>query len=176
MMVVVFTSLPKKSINIEPTEEKNDIQKFIKFKTVSLDGDTINIDEYLKNKNKVVINLWATWCKPCLEEISILNTAYKTFNDKEITFIAISCDDSKVTAQRFLEQHSFLFKQVFIKDINTTQNIWDDLVNQDNSTIKVKSLPLHLFYDDKTGKYKIMEGAYMSFEEYERDMKSFFNL
>lgn len=39
-----------------------------------------------------VINFWATWCKPCVEEMPDLLKANKSFKDQPVKFIFISLD------------------------------------------------------------------------------------
>lgn len=48
-------------------------------------------------KGKIIyINLWATWCGPCLEEMPYLDSLKKRFDDGEqIVFISLSIDDFK---------------------------------------------------------------------------------
>lgn len=47
-------------------------------------------------KGKVVyIDVWATWCMPCLQEIPALLSLEQKFHDKEVAFISISIDEEK---------------------------------------------------------------------------------
>ena len=39
-----------------------------------------------------VINFWATWCKPCVDELPSFNKAVETYSDKKTTFIFVSVD------------------------------------------------------------------------------------
>ncbi len=51
----------------------------------------------------VVLNLWATWCAPCIEELpSLLEMQRKL---PQVTVIAISMDEDAATYQRFLLQN-----------------------------------------------------------------------
>jgi thiol-disulfide isomerase/thioredoxin len=52
----------------------------------------ITIDKELFSDKVVVINLWASWCRPCLKEINELNTIVGKFEHKDVTFLAISED------------------------------------------------------------------------------------
>ena len=45
--------------------------------------------------NIVYIDVWATWCGPCLKEIPSLKVLIKEYNDKKIEFVSISIDDKK---------------------------------------------------------------------------------
>jgi len=48
--------------------------------------------EALKGK-VVVVNLWATWCAPCVEEFPDLVKLHKTYKEKGLTVVAVSLDD-----------------------------------------------------------------------------------
>ncbi len=61
-------------------------------------GQKINLKEYVAEKGKItVVNFWATWCKPCKEELDMINSDYLADWQEEydIEFIAVSMDDSR---------------------------------------------------------------------------------
>lgn len=43
----------------------------------------------------VYIDVWATWCGPCIAEIPALKKLEKEYHDKNISFVSISIDDAK---------------------------------------------------------------------------------
>ena len=55
-------------------------------------GETSLAD--LKGKY-VYIDIWATWCAPCRQEIPFLQEAEKMYENKNITFVSISIDEEK---------------------------------------------------------------------------------
>ncbi|MDA0236958.1 MAG: TlpA disulfide reductase family protein [Proteobacteria bacterium] len=40
-----------------------------------------------------IVNFWATWCPPCLEEIPLFVRLQDEFGDRNVTFIGIALDD-----------------------------------------------------------------------------------
>ncbi|WP_276979907.1 TlpA disulfide reductase family protein, partial [Flavobacterium filum] len=50
--------------------------------------------ESLKGKF-VYIDVWATWCGPCIGEIPALKAVEKEYHGKNIEFVSISIDDKK---------------------------------------------------------------------------------
>lgn len=64
----------------------------------TLAGQKINLKEYVAEKGKItVVNFWATWCKPCKEELDIINADYleEWQEEYDIEFIALSMDDTR---------------------------------------------------------------------------------
>jgi cytochrome c biogenesis protein CcmG, thiol:disulfide interchange protein DsbE len=51
----------------------------------------------------VVLNLWATWCAPCIEELPSLLAMQRLL--PQVTVVAISMDEDESTYQRFLAQN-----------------------------------------------------------------------
>ena len=41
-----------------------------------------------------IVNFWATWCPPCLEEIPLFINLHEEFSDINMTFIGIAVDDT----------------------------------------------------------------------------------
>jgi thiol-disulfide isomerase/thioredoxin len=56
-------------------------------------GETTSLDD-LKGKY-VYIDVWATWCGPCIREIPSLKEVEKAYHDKNIEFVSISVDDGR---------------------------------------------------------------------------------
>lgn len=76
-----------------------------------IDGEG-NILEGKSLKDKVVfINLWATWCPPCIAEMPDIDRLYGQFKDQEeVRFIMISLDEDFSKAIRFVEKKGFDFE------------------------------------------------------------------
>lgn len=64
------------------------------FTYVTVDGLEITLSDYIGEK-PVVLDFWATWCRPCLEELPVLQAFYEEYGD-QVEIIAISSEDSRV--------------------------------------------------------------------------------
>jgi cytochrome c biogenesis protein CcmG/thiol:disulfide interchange protein DsbE len=53
----------------------------------------------------VVLNFWATWCPPCVEEMPSLAAMQARMKDKGIEVLAISTDVDRNAYERFLKDH-----------------------------------------------------------------------
>jgi len=50
----------------------------------------------------VVLNFWATWCPPCVEELPSLLDMQRKMKDKGVTVLAVSIDDDAGAYHKFL--------------------------------------------------------------------------
>lgn len=54
------------------------------------------------------INIWATWCPPCIAEMSSINELYKEYKSNEaIDFILIDADNNFATSEKFMRDKGF---------------------------------------------------------------------
>ncbi|MDI6780220.1 MAG: thioredoxin-like domain-containing protein [Bacteroidota bacterium] len=67
-------------------------RKIPEFSITSLDDSTIIYNnEYFKGKI-LLIDFWATWCKPCVGEMEHLHNAYEKYKDRNFDILSISFD------------------------------------------------------------------------------------
>ena len=85
--------------------------------TVQDDAHTVSLGQF---KGKVVIlNFWATWCAPCLDELPSLEQLGKQLPAVQI--LAVSIDDDKAAYDAFLKQYSISLLSV--RDGSTASNL-----------------------------------------------------
>ena len=62
----------------------------------TLTGKTFNTTTIKNNGKPMVISFWATWCKPCVKELSAIHENYIDWQEETgVKVIAISTDDSR---------------------------------------------------------------------------------
>jgi thiol-disulfide isomerase/thioredoxin len=66
-----------------------------------LDGKSVRVDSLLA-EGPVVLNFWATWCKPCRLEMPQLEKIHKDLGPRGVHFAAISLD-SKSSEKRLVQ-------------------------------------------------------------------------
>lgn len=84
------------------------------------DFETANLDFYFTNQNGtlqslsdfkgdlIFMNIWATWCPPCIAEMPSINSLYSHFeNDDNISFILVSMDDDFEKAKEFMASRGY---------------------------------------------------------------------
>jgi cytochrome c biogenesis protein CcmG/thiol:disulfide interchange protein DsbE len=66
----------------------------------TLDGSIINTTEFDNNNNPIIISFWATWCKPCKQELENIQEVYDDWREEtNVKLIAISIDDARNTSK-----------------------------------------------------------------------------
>jgi len=68
------------------------------FKLVNLEGKYVELNSQTGN-GPILLSFWATWCKPCLEEMVEYNKIYQEYKDLGFTLLAISTDTEKSVAK-----------------------------------------------------------------------------
>jgi peroxiredoxin len=104
------------------------------FRLVDLDGKSQSLSQY---RGKVVlVNFWATWCKPCTTEPAMQAT-YEKLREKGFVVLAINEleDDAKV--REHIKQHGHTFPVLMDRD--------NKVANQ----FGVFGLPVSVFIDEK---------------------------
>ena len=61
------------------------------FSLKDLNGDLVQLSE-LYGKGPIVLDFWATWCKPCVKELPHMNQIYLDYRDRGVEVLAISED------------------------------------------------------------------------------------
>jgi len=57
----------------------------------------------------VLLNFWATWCKPCEDEMPAMETLYQTLVSQDFALIAVSVDDDRGTVEEFTARMGLTF-------------------------------------------------------------------
>ena len=60
----------------------------------------------------VVLNFWATWCPPCVEEMPSLIEMSQRVKPKGVTVVGVSIDVDQAAYNNFLKQHNVAFLTV----------------------------------------------------------------
>lgn len=87
------------------------------FTLKSVDGKTYQLNQ-LRGR-VVLVNFWATWCKPCIVEMPSMQKAYKQLRKNNVEMLAISIDTNENEIQGFLKnqlQQHLDFPIFFDKD------------------------------------------------------------
>jgi thiol-disulfide isomerase/thioredoxin len=72
-----------------------------------LSGSTQKLSEF--RGKPLIINVWASWCGPCLQEMGSLERIAQKYGGKQFNVIGISTDDYWTNAKGFLQKTRITF-------------------------------------------------------------------
>ena len=110
----------------------------VDFTYKDINGKEVSFADF---RGKVVyIDVWATWCAPCKQEIPYLKELEKEFKGKDIQFISISMDKPKHHEKwkKFVEDNELTGIQLF------ADNAFDSKLAKD---YQINSIPRFLLFD-----------------------------
>ena len=85
-----------------------------------LDGNIVNLTDF---RGKVVfLNIWATWCPPCVEEMPSMEMLYQAFKGEQFEMLAVSVDGQGMKAVLpFVQKHRLSFPILMDPDRTISQ-------------------------------------------------------
>ncbi|WP_394132253.1 TlpA family protein disulfide reductase [Shewanella maritima] len=69
-----------------------------------LEGNTVKLSDY--RGNLVVMNLWATWCAPCIKEIPMMQKISAENQNNKLVVMPVSIDEKYDKVEAFLGRHN----------------------------------------------------------------------
>ncbi len=78
------------------------------FKIVTEDGKTVSRSDF--GGKVLVLNFWATWCPPCIEELPTLDAFQREFGPQGVVVLGVSIDRNEKLYRQFLERNPLSFK------------------------------------------------------------------
>jgi thiol-disulfide isomerase/thioredoxin len=90
------------------------------FSVPTSDGGEFSLSEHVVNDGRpIFLNLWASWCFPCREEMPAIDASSQAFPD--VAFLGVSVQDSRSDAEDFAEEIGVTYLLGFDED-----NVVDD--------------------------------------------------
>ena len=114
-------------------------------------GKTIDLSQF---KGQVVmINFWASWCKPCRDEMPLLEDIYKKYKPMGFTMLGVNVEPDSKSAEAWLsKQKPVSFPIAFDTDSKVSK------------LYKVAGMPSTVFVDRK-GNVRVMHKGYKPGDE-----------
>ncbi|WP_408891970.1 peroxiredoxin family protein [Paenibacillus taichungensis] len=108
------------------------------FELNSLDGKIFKLSDF--RGQKVIVNMWATWCPPCRAEMPDMQKFYEKYADENTTVIAINMTTSEKSVDRI---------SVFLDEFGITFPILLDKQNKIAEIYQVHALPTSYIIDSQ---------------------------
>ncbi len=127
----------------------------------SLDGKTVNIQEFAKDGKITVISFWATWCSPCKKELDAIADMYPDWQeDYNVELVAVTIDTRRALAKVGPMVASKGWEYTILSDAN------QDL----QKALNFQTVP-QTFLLDQDGNIVYSHSGYVPGDEYELEDK-----
>ncbi len=118
------------------------------FELTTLDGETVKLSDY--RVEKVLLNFWASWCRPCRSEMPDMQKFHETYDDVVILAVNLTeTERSKTNVTNFLEEYEITFP-VLLDNETVVGNIYNTralptsyLINSDGKIHNIATGPLN---------------------------------
>lgn len=109
--VFLFTTLSFSQTDKQQNTEAIKGKKAPNFVLTDIDGNSFELQKNL-GEGPVLLSFWATWCKPCLEELNEYQKIVNEFAAKGFKMYGISTDNEKTVAKvkPFVKSKNYKFK------------------------------------------------------------------
>ncbi|WP_158974836.1 TlpA disulfide reductase family protein [Cellulophaga sp. L1A9] len=143
-ILLLACSISCNQIEKKPIDSVNEINVVTTASSlfVDLEGNPISLNDY-KGK-KILLNFWATWCRPCIEEMPSLERAMALLKEDNYVFL-LATDESVETINNFKVQTNV--KLNFIRYTGTL------------SQLKIYALPATFIYNEQGKEVTVIRGA-----------------
>ena len=127
----------------------------------TLDGKTVNLQDYAKNGKITVISLWATWCSPCKKELDAIAEIYPDWQEEyDMELVAITIDTQRALAKVKPMVQSKGWEYIILSDAN----------NVLRNSLQFQSIP-QTYLIDQEGNIVYTHTGYVPGDEYELEDK-----
>ena len=126
--------------------------------TVDFDGLQTYMDDH--SSEVLVVNFWATWCKPCIKELPAFEKLQDVYADKNVSVVLVSLDfpDQLELLRDFIAEKDLKSEVVYLDDSNA--NEWIPKVNEHWSG----AIPATFIKTDKNKKFYERSFTYQELE------------
>lgn len=107
------------------------------YQAFSLDGDTVSLSSFAGDV--VVLNVWATWCPPCVVEMPALQRLHDELADDGLRVVAVSVDAPPGIVGPFGQPGGNV--KAFIENLGLTFTVLHDPSGRIESRYQVNGLP-----------------------------------
>lgn len=115
-------------------------------KLKELNDQPIDITQY--EGKTVFINFWATWCKPCIQEMPTIASAQEKFKNENVVFLLASNEEPD-QIESFIKNHTYNFQYICVENMEA---------------LNIQALPTTFIFDSE-GRLKFSENGFRVWDD-----------
>ncbi len=123
------------------------------FSLTTFEGQSIDLAGL--QGNVVVVNFWASWCKPCEQEAAELEQAWREFREQGVVFLGVNYVDTEPEARAYLERFGITYPN------------GPDLGTRISQSFRMRGVPETYVIDPQGVVVSVMIGPYESLAQIE---------
>ncbi len=123
-------------------------------------------NDYLNKDNDTtyVVNFWATWCRPCVQELPLFDSLNKIVENERFKMVLVSLDFKAENAEAFMKKRGYDVEMVVLMDPDS--NKWINEIDSNWSG----AIPYTLIWKGEV--YGKHEKMYHSITELQNDINA----
>jgi len=128
------------------------------FDLESLEGTEVSLSDY--RGSIVLVNLWATWCQPCRDEIPDLEAAYQELKDEGFVVLGINVEEPLETVAPFVQDFGMSYPILLDKEAEVLK------------AYRAQGLPMS-FIVDRDGMIQVRHTGYLAADQLHTYLEQF---
>ncbi|RRC99116.1 TlpA family protein disulfide reductase [Prevotella sp. OH937_COT-195] len=134
------TGSKEDSVLTEDNNNEVDKKVAIDFKLNDIEGKNVSLMSEVSKNKLTILDFWASWCRPCMEEMPNMINIYDKYGNKGLGIVGVSLDDSEQDWKGTVKSKGLKWTQ--LSDLKG----WESPVAQ---KYNVQSIPYILVIDQK---------------------------
>ena len=102
--------------SIPVSEDEALAGQVIEFSTLDLDGNPVSSEELFAQHEITMVNIWATWCMPCVGELAELQALHTRFLEKDCAVVGMMTESDLEEAKRLITENGITYPMIYEPD------------------------------------------------------------
>ena len=100
----------------------------------------MKLSDYVHPGHVTMVDFWASWCVPCVQELSFLKSLYQTYHGQGLDIVSVSLDTKRSAWEAAVKKHQIPWPQ--ISDLKG----WHGTITKDYA---ISAIPFIIVIDQK---------------------------